>query len=215
MESKVRATSRIERLRRRQIKNFLAVLLSLGTPMLHMGDEVRSTQFGNNNAYCQDNEMSWLDWSLLDRHRDLHRFVRTLIGHRRRMMGARSEESLELSLNELLRRAEFHWHGVRLGRADWADYFHSIACTIRSTPLQLPLCLHVMINAYWEALDFNLPPMPAGTLAGWRRWIDTARNRPRTSRTRSQRRRYRSPGPGCAALRRCAVCTNRRHFRSR
>ena len=81
----------IERLRRRQIKNFLAILLiSVGTPMLLMGDEMRRTQRGNNNAYCQDNEMSWLDWSLLDRHRDLHRFVRTLVGYRRRMMGARS-----------------------------------------------------------------------------------------------------------------------------
>jgi glycogen operon protein len=143
-----------------------------------MGDEMRRTQHGNNNAYCQDNEVSWLDWSLLDRHRDLHRFVRTLVGYRRRMMSARSAESLELSLNELLSHAEFDWHGVRLGKPDWADDSHSIACTIRSTPLQLPLWLHVMINAYWEALDFDLPPMPAGTLAGWSRWIDTARESP-------------------------------------
>jgi isoamylase len=166
-------------LRCRQIKNFLAILLiSVGTPMLQMGDEMRRTQHGNNNAYCQDNDMSWLDWSLLDRHRDLHRFVRTLVGYRRRMMGTRSEESLELSLNELLRRAEFDWHGVRLGKPDWADGSHSIACTIRSTPLQFPLWLHVMINAYWEALEFDLPPIPAGTLAGWSRWIDTALESP-------------------------------------
>ena len=65
----------VERLRLRQVKNFLAVtLLSLGTPMLLMGDEVRRTQRGNNNAYCQDNEISWFDWTLLDRHRDLRRF---------------------------------------------------------------------------------------------------------------------------------------------
>ena len=102
--------------------------------MLQMGDEMRRTQHGNNNAYCQDNDVSWLDWSLLDRHRDLHRFVRTLIGYRRRMMGARSEESFELSLKELLRRAEFDWHGVRLGKPDWADDSHSIACTIRASP---------------------------------------------------------------------------------
>ena len=169
----------VESLRRRQIKNFVVnLLLSVGTPMLQMGDEMRRTQHGNNNAYCQDNDVSWLDWNLLDRHRALHRFVRTLIGYRRRMMGTRSEESLELSLNELLRRAQFDWHGVRLGKPDWADDSHSIACTIRSTPLQLPLWLHVMTNAYWEALDFDLPPMPAGTLAGWSRWIDTARESP-------------------------------------
>ena len=111
----------IESLRRRQIKNFVVILLlSVGTPMLQMGDEMRRTQHGNNNAYCQDNDVSWLDWSLLDRHRALHRFVRTLIGYRRRMITAGSEDSLELSLNELLRRAEFDWHGVRLAKPDWA-----------------------------------------------------------------------------------------------
>ncbi len=166
-------------LRRRQIKNFLAILLiSVGTPMLQMGDEMRRTQHGNNNAYCQDNDVSWLDWSLLDRHRALHRFVRTLIGYRRRMITAGSEDSLELSLNELLRRAEFDWHGVRLAKPDWADNSYSIACTIRATPLQLPLWLHVMVNAYWEALDFDLPPIPAASLTGWWRWIDTARESP-------------------------------------
>ena len=169
----------IESLRRRQVKNFLVILLmSVGLPMPQMGDEMRRTQCGNNNAYCQDNNMSWLDWSLLDRHRDLHRFVRTLIGYRRRMMGASSEEALELSLNELLRHAQFDWHGVRLNKPDWADHSHSIALTIRSTPLHLPVWLHVMINAYWEALDFDLPPLPAATLAGWWRWIDTARESP-------------------------------------
>ena len=169
----------IESLRRRQIKNFVVILLlSVGTPMLQMGDEMRRTQHGNNNAYCQDNDVSWLDWSLLDRHRDLHRFVRTLIGYRRRMITAGSEDSLELSLNELLRRAEFDWHGVRLAKPDWADDSHSIACTIRATPLHLPFWLHVMINAYWEALDFDLPPIPAASLTGWWRWIDTARESP-------------------------------------
>jgi isoamylase len=157
----------IKNLRHRQIKNFVVILLlSVGTPMLQMGDEMRRTQHGNNNAYCQDNDVSWLDWRLLDRHRSLHRFVRTLIGYRRRMMTAGREDSLELSLNELLRRAEFDWHGVRLGKPDWTDDSHSIACTIRATPLRLPLWLHVMINAYWEALDFDLPPIPAASLTG-------------------------------------------------
>ena len=114
----------VEQLRRRQVKNFVVILLtSIGTPMLQMGDEMRRTQRGNNNAYCQDNEVSWLDWSLLDRHRDLHRFVRKLIAHRLRLLSAGDEESFGLSLNQLLRRAEIDWHGVRLGRPDWGDYF--------------------------------------------------------------------------------------------
>ena len=99
--------------------------------MLLMGDEMRRTQRGNNNAYCQDNEVSWLDWSLLDRHRDLHRFVRMLISHRLRGVEMRGGEGFGLSLNEVLRRAEIDWHGVRLGCPDWSDDLHSIACTVR------------------------------------------------------------------------------------
>ena len=66
----------VEKLRNRQVKNFLTVtMLSLGVPMILMGDEVRRTQGGNNNAYCQDNETSWFDWTLLAKHADVHRFV--------------------------------------------------------------------------------------------------------------------------------------------
>jgi isoamylase len=169
----------IEGLRRRQIKNFLCILLiSVGTPMLQMGDEMRRSQRGNNNPYCQDNEVSWLDWSLLDRNRDLHRFVQKLIADRLRALGAVGEEHFALSLNELLRHAEIEWHGVRLGSPDWADDSHSIAFTVRSHPRLLPFWLHVMFNAYWEALDFNLPPAPAGAMAGWQRWIDTSLESP-------------------------------------
>ena len=66
----------IETLRNRQVKNFLTLtLLSLGMPMILMGDEVRRTQRGNNNAYCQDDETSWFDWTLVEKHADVHRFV--------------------------------------------------------------------------------------------------------------------------------------------
>ena len=169
----------IERLRRRQIKNFIVILLiSVGTPMLQMGDEMRRTQHGNNNAYCQDNEVSWLDWRLLDRHRELYRFVQTLIRQRLRWMEASGEETFALSLNELLRRAEIDWHGVRLGSPDWADDSHSIAFTLRLGRGRLPFWLHVMFNTYWEALDFQLLPVPATAVAGWQRWIDTSRESP-------------------------------------
>ena len=94
----------VEQLRRRQAKNLIVILLtSIGTPMLQMGDEMRRTQWGNSNAYCQDNEVSWLDWRLLHRHRDLHQFVRKLIAHRLRLLSAGHEESFGLSLNQLLR----------------------------------------------------------------------------------------------------------------
>ena len=91
------------------------------------------------------------------------------------------EASLGLSLNELLRHAAIEWHGVRLGAPDWSDASHSIAFTLRSGPLHLPYQLHAMINAYWEELDFELPPPPVATVskvAGWRRWIDTSLQSP-------------------------------------
>ena len=169
----------VERLRRRQIKNlFVILLISVGTPMLQMGDEMRRSQRGNNNAYCQDNEVSWLDWSLLDRHRDLYRFAQKSIAHRLNWMGSSSQVSAELSLNELLSSAEIDWHGVRIGSPDWANDSHSIAFTLRSGRYRLPLWLHVMFNAYWEALDFDLPPIPATAIAGWQRWIDTSLESP-------------------------------------
>ena len=71
-------------------------------------------------------------------------------------------------------RAFYNAHGVRLGSPGWAEDSHSIAVTFRSGPRHLPFSLHVMFNAYWEALDFDLPPAPAAAIGGWRRWIDTS-----------------------------------------
>ncbi len=165
----------IERLRRRQVKNFLAItLLSVGVPMLLMGDEVRRTQGGNNNAYCQDNELSWFDWTLVERHRDLHRFVKILI--RRRRLLADTPEMQGASLNEILRKAEIHPHGVRLGAPDLSAESHSLAVTVRG-PGGAAL-FHVMFNAYWEPLSFELPPLTPGVHECWRRWIDTSRDAP-------------------------------------
>jgi isoamylase len=169
------ADPEIERLRQRQVKNFLAItLLSLGTPMLLMGDEVRRTQHGNNNAYCQDNEISWFDWTLLDRHRDLHRFVKTLVGQRL-MLG--KELGIEgVSLNELLQQAEIHAHGVRLNEPDLSLDSHSLAFTVRNK--RRAVMFHVMFNAYWEPLTFELPNPGPDVGTCWRRWIDTYRDAP-------------------------------------
>jgi glycogen operon protein len=172
----------IEALRRRQVKNFMvAMLISIGTPMLLMGDEMGRTQRGNNNAYCQDNELSWLDWRLLDSHAGLHRFVSTLIGQRLRWVQwieTSGEAGVGLSLNELLRRAEIDWHGTTLAQPDWDEDSHSLACTIRSGPGHVPFWLHLMFNAYWEPLDFELPAVPETAMSDWQRWIDTARESP-------------------------------------
>ena len=102
----------IERLRTRQVKNFLTVtLLSLGMPMILMGDEARRSQSGNNNAYCQDNEISWFDWTLLEKHADVHRFVSLL--NARRLERDAEHERRRVTLNQLLRQASKAWHGVQ------------------------------------------------------------------------------------------------------
>jgi glycogen operon protein len=163
----------VEALRNRQVKNHLVLtLLSLGLPMILMGDEVRRTQRGNNNAYCHDDPSTWFDWTLLEKHADVRRFVRLLAA--RRTLREMEHERRRLSLDALLRGANKAWHGVRLYDPDWSDGSHSIALggEIREEGL---LC-HVMLNAYWEPLEFELPSLDGGR--PWRRWIDTALDTP-------------------------------------
>src|SRR5438876_3789999 len=110
----------VEKLRNRQVKNYLTVtLMSLGVPMILMGDEVRHTQGGNNNAYCQDNEISWFDWTRLEKHADVHRFVKLLI--ERRLLRTVEHERQRTSLTTLLEKATKAWHGVQLNQPDWGD----------------------------------------------------------------------------------------------
>lgn len=158
-------------LRAQQIRNLLAInLLSLGAPMMLMGDEMRRTQHGNNNAYCQDNETSWLDWRLLEKNAGVHRFVRHLI--RLRFMRESAGNHPELTLAELVARAHVQMHGVTLGHADTSHDSHSLALTAQS--LSGKLLMHFALNAWWEPLTFELPALPGWATSGWRRVIDTA-----------------------------------------
>jgi isoamylase len=161
---------RVETLRNRQVKNFLtATLLSIGMPMVLMGDEVRRTQRGNNNAYCQDNETSWFDWTLVAKHADVHRFLTLLNG--RRLLRAIEPDEPHVSLDQLLREAHRAWHGVKLHQPDWRDVSHTLALTAEVPGSRL--VVHVILNAYSEPLDFELPPIDAEGEERWRRWIDT------------------------------------------
>jgi len=160
----------IDKLRTRQVKNFFTVtMLSAGMPMMLMGDEVRRTQGGNNNAYCQDNEISWLDWTLLAKRADVHRFVSLL--NARRVLRDVEPERRRVALNQLIRQADIAWHGVRLHEPDWRHSSHTVAFTARFTKERL--FFHVILNAYWEPLEFELPSVANGGRHPWRRWIDT------------------------------------------
>jgi glycogen operon protein len=165
----------VEKLRNRQAKNFITVtLLSLGVPMLLMGDEVRHSQHGNNNACCQDNDTSWFDWTLVTKHAELSRFAKILIA--RRLLRDVDHERQRVSLSKLIREARKAWHGVKLNLPDWNDNSHRIALTAEIR--RQGLAFHLIMNAYWESLDFELPTL--GDIAGipWRRWIDTGLDTP-------------------------------------
>ena len=165
----------IERLRMQQTRNLLALtLLSVGTPMLLMGDEVRRTQLGNNNAYCQDNETSWFDWSLCAANADFLRFVRLLI--RTHLQFDQATAGSQITLEDYLSKARIEWHGVEIGKPDWGESSHSLALSLHNfAATQLR---YIAINAYWKPLEFTIPPVAGGPNGGWLRMIDTSLTSP-------------------------------------
>jgi glycogen operon protein len=157
----------IESIRKRQIKNFLLTLLiSRGVPMLLGGDEFRRTQGGNNNAYCQDNETSWYDWTCLERHREIFRFAQGILAFRR--------DHPILSREQFYTDAEIRWFGPSGGPPNWADPKEKqFGCLIQEDKSQ-GLCL--MFNTGVEAVDFHLPPIRSGSQ--WHLAVDTYRQSP-------------------------------------
>jgi isoamylase len=163
----------VERLRIRQIKNFFALtLLSVGTPMLLMGDEVRRTQQGNNNAYCLDNEVSWFDWDLCKTNAGIFRFVQELV--RLRLHFDQGTSGNAVPLEDYLSNAHIQWHGTRLDQPDWSANSHSVAVTIHNYALSQ--ARYIAINSYWDPLEFELPPLPVPSR--WIRMIDTSLDSP-------------------------------------
>ncbi len=153
----------IEALRNKQIKNFLLTLLiSRGVPMLLGGDEFRRTQRGNNNAYCQDNETSWHDWSGLEQHKEIYRFALGMIAFRR--------AHPILSRQQFYTDDEIQWFGAQGGLPDWtAPKQKQFACLIHEDEQN---ALYMMFNAGDDAIDFGLPAVP--TEARWHLAVDTA-----------------------------------------
>lgn len=159
----------IEALRLRQIKNFYTILfMSQGTPMILMGDEVRRSQNGNNNCYCQDNELSWFDWSAIGKQADLLRFVRGLIKFTQERRIFRIERVLHTESDSPL--PNITWHGVQLNEPNWEEDSHYLAFSLRHP--KTDEYLHIILNAHWEPLIFELPPLKTGK--SWHRIVDTA-----------------------------------------
>jgi isoamylase len=145
--------------------------MARGTPMILCGDELGRTQQGNNNAYCQDNEISWLDWDLSKHNSGLVRFVQELVALRLRhptlivnhVLGTRSYEEL------------FHeglsYHGTRLDQPDWGAQSHNLA--ILYERVESDVRVYVIANAESIAMTFDLPPE-----THWKRIVDTAQPSP-------------------------------------
>jgi glycogen operon protein len=164
----------VEKLRNRQVKNLLtATFMSLGVPMIVAGDEVRHTQRGNNNAYSQDNEISWFDWTDVEKHADVLRFVQILLA--RRSLRDTLHERQRVSLTTMIEQAKKAWHGVKPFQPDWGDNSFSVA--FQGELQREGLSIYIIFNAYWEPLTFELAPAAGGV--PWRRWIDTGLDSPK------------------------------------
>jgi isoamylase len=159
--------SRILGMRQRQARNFVAtMLLSQGVPMLLGGDEFLRTQGGNNNAWCQDNETSWVDWSLAEKNAGFLRFVREMIALRKRHPALRRRN--------FIRGTDVIWHGVLPNKPDFSSWSRSLALALdgRRTGREPDRDIYMAFNAWVGTLNFRIPPSPQGR--PWHRVVDTA-----------------------------------------
>jgi glycogen operon protein len=169
----------IEAIRNRQVKNFMAtLLLSQGVPMLTAGDEVRRTQKGNNNAYCQDNPISWFDWSCVRRYGDVRNFVRELIGFRKKEVAVRQPYFLSGQPRHPGGLPDISWYGAQGGAVPWTNGLdRSLTCLLSAVEPTVEYegsqyHLLMMFHGGWESRDFNFPAVCQSF--SWRLFIDTA-----------------------------------------
>jgi glycogen operon protein len=167
------ADAAILALRRRQAKNFLAILmLSRGVPMLCAGDEVLRTQNGNNNAYCQDNELAWFDWTRLESQREMLEFTRGIIGFRRRHPCLFTDRFYRGRLVPARGIPDIEWHGARLHQPPWGDgAARLLAFTIAGIEDGEP-DVHAILNMSDAVLEAELPDLPG---RAWQVAVDTAK----------------------------------------
>jgi len=171
----------VESLRLRQIKNMLAtLLLSQGVPMIVHGDECRRTQKGNNNAYCQDNEISWFDWGLIHENADLVRFVRSLITFRKGEPTVRRETFLRGTSDQPGDLPDVSWFASDGRPINWTEDDPCLVCLLKAhaSPDDLAVTRHVLIlvNGSHQAREFMLPPVARSQ--PWRLLLDTAAETP-------------------------------------
>ena len=154
-------------LRHKQIKNAISLLMvSQGIPMVLSGDEMGNTQFGNNNAYCQDNEIAWLDWNNLEKNADIFNFFKKIIRFRRQHKVLRYEYHLGHCDYRNLGYPDFSWHGVKAWQP-WNGYNNlTLAFMLNGQYADYDGVpddfIYVAMNMHWDMHGFELPQLPEG-----------------------------------------------------
>ncbi len=173
---------RVEAIRDRQLKNMLlSLLVSIGTPMILMGDEVRRTQAGNNNAYCQDNELSWLDWGFLSAHADVLRFTRLAIAFRRAHRAFQRHEFLSGRAVSSHQLPDVEWFDERGCSPDWTRLDRYVAYRLSGSCGAVmsdcePNDFFIMFNSSQRDITATICPPAAGKK--WFRVVDTSYDAP-------------------------------------
>jgi glycogen operon protein len=163
------ASEAVKTLRQRQMRNFAAaLLLSQGVPMILAGDEFGRTQKGNNNAYCQDNEISWVDWNLAEKNAALLRFFQILIQFRKNHPNLRRTR---FEVKTIDGAPEMNWHGFKLNQPDWSYDSRSLAVHYAANKENKDTDIFIIFNAHWEERRFELPKLFSSKT--WRRVMDT------------------------------------------
>lgn len=164
----------VNALRLKQVKNFMAVLmLSQGVPMILAGDEVLRTQQGNNNCYCQDNPLSWFDWNLLEKNREMFFFTKGMIQLRKRHPSLMQRQYLSGTRTDVSNMQDIAWHGPQLNKPQWSDSSSRVlACTLSRVESEEE-DLHIMFNMSEADLSMELPALKERT---WHLAVDTARS---------------------------------------
>ncbi len=157
----------INALRRRQVKNAIAILMvSQGVPMLLMGDEVGRSQQGNNNTYCHDNDLNWLDWQLWEQNNDIFKFCQRCIAFRHAHPVLRHYSHLKNQDYIGSGYPDISWHGTQAWQADWSEGSRTLAFMLCGQHAkqgnQKDDFIYVGMNMHWEAHGFELPQLPAG-----------------------------------------------------
>ena len=168
-------------LRRKQIKNAAVMLLvSQGLPMILAGDEFGNTQWGNNNAYCQDNDISWLNWDLLKTNSELFHFFRKMISFRKAHAALRNRYHFQNKDYMGSGYADISWHGTRAWAADFSVSSRCIAFMLcgkhAKTGLVKDDFIYVAFNMHWDMHGFGLPALPPGV--NWHIAANTDKNGP-------------------------------------